>query len=64
MKVVVVLEPRFVCTPDGQVWTQTMFPYQFWLRYLEVFDRVHVVARTLPVNKVDPGWKRVDGEGV
>lgn len=64
MKVVVVLEPRFVCTPDGQVWTQTMFPYQFWLRYLEVFDRVHVVARTLPVDKVEPGWKRVDGEGV
>jgi glycosyltransferase involved in cell wall biosynthesis len=64
MKVVVALEARFLRTPDGQVWTQTMFPYQFWLRYLEVFDRVHVVARTLPVDKVDPGWKRVDGEGV
>jgi glycosyltransferase involved in cell wall biosynthesis len=64
MRVVVALEPRFVRTPDGAVWTQTMFPYKFWLRYLEIFDRVHVVARTLPVAKVDPNWKRVDGGGV
>lgn len=64
MRVVIALEPRFVRTPDGAVWTQTMFPYEFWLRYLEVFDRVHLVARTLEVPKIDTDWKRVDGEGV
>jgi glycosyltransferase involved in cell wall biosynthesis len=39
-------------------------PYSFWMRYLEVFDRVRVVARILEVPSVLPGWKRADGEGV
>jgi glycosyltransferase involved in cell wall biosynthesis len=64
MRVVIVLEPRFVRTPDGAVWTQTMFPYNFWLRYLEVFDRIKIVARTLEVPSVASNWKRVDGENV
>ncbi len=64
MEVVVVLEHRFNCTPDGFVWTQVTCPYSFWMRYLEVFDRVRVVARILEVPSVLPGWKRADGEGV
>ena len=64
MEVVVVLEHRFNCTPDGSVWTQVTCPYSFWMRYLEVFDRVRVVARLLEVPSVLPGWKRADGEGV
>ena len=39
-------------------------PYSFWMRYLEVFDRVRVVARILEVPSVLPGWKPADGEGV
>ncbi len=64
MNVTVILEHRFVQTPDGAVWTQTMFPYSFWQRYLEVFDRVKVVARILPVASPPPDWIRADGEGV
>ena len=64
MKVVVSLEYRFDRTPDGKVWTQTTFPYHFWTRYLEVFDRVLVVARVLEVPYASPDWKRADGEGV
>ena len=64
MKLNVTLEFRFFTTPDGAAWTPTMFPREFWSRYLEVFEEVTVVARALPVAKADPSWRRVDGEGV
>ena len=64
MKVIVALEHRFVSTPDGTIWTESQFPHSFWMRYLEVFDQVRVVARVKPVTSVSPSWKRADGEGV
>ncbi|MCU0543783.1 MAG: glycosyltransferase family 4 protein [Oscillatoriaceae cyanobacterium Prado104] len=64
MQVVVSLEYRFDRTPDGKVWTQTTFPYSFWTRYLEVFDRVSVVARVRNIASVPSDWQRADGEGV
>jgi len=60
----VTLEYRFVTTPDGAAWTPTMFPHEFWERYLDVFDTVNVVARALPASKPDDSWQRVDGPGV
>jgi glycosyltransferase involved in cell wall biosynthesis len=64
MRVVVTTECRFNRTPDGAVWTQTMFPLPFWQRYLEVFDEVRVVARTNDVPEASPDWLRVDGANV
>jgi glycosyltransferase involved in cell wall biosynthesis len=64
VKVVVTVEHRFDATPDGAVWTQTMFAHGFWRRYLEEFDEVKVVARVRPVSSPTPGWKRADGERV
>lgn len=62
--VVVVLEHRFDRTPDGAIWTQTMFAYPFWTRYLAVFESVRVVARVRTVDTVPPDWKRADGDSV
>ncbi len=64
MNLVVTLEHRFDRTPDGAVWTQTMFARPFWSRYLEVFDAVRVVARVRDVPEVPDGWQRADGEGI
>jgi glycosyltransferase involved in cell wall biosynthesis len=64
MNVVVALEQRFDRTPDGKVWTQVAFAHSFWMRYLEVFDRVRVVARVRDVPNVPSDWQRADGEGV
>jgi glycosyltransferase involved in cell wall biosynthesis len=64
MRLVVSLEFRFDRTPDGRVWTQTMFPYSFWMRYLNVFDRLRVVARVRNVKLAEPDWVRADGERV
>ncbi|MGA7936724.1 MAG: hypothetical protein WCA35_24425, partial [Kovacikia sp.] len=46
------------------MWTQTTFPYAFWMRYLEVFDLVTVLARVLDVPGVPSNWQRADGEAV
>ncbi len=64
MNLIVVLEHRFASTPDEAVWTVSQFPYSFWMRYLEVFDQVRVVARVKKVPSVSPMWKRADGEGI
>lgn len=64
MRVVIAIEQRYDRTPDGAVWTQAMYAHSFWVRYLEVFDRVRVVARVRDVSSVPDNWKRADGEGV
>lgn len=64
MDVIVALEHRFLRTPDGATWTQTMFAYQFWQRYLEVFDGVKILARASEAASPPDNWKRVDGSGV
>ncbi len=64
MKVVVSLEHRFERTPDGAVWTQTQYPYPFWVPYLRVFDSVRVVARVKETERPAAGWTRADGDGV
>jgi glycosyltransferase involved in cell wall biosynthesis len=64
MDVVVALEHRFSRTPDGAVWTQAMFAYPFWQRYLEVFDRVRFAARVEDVSSVPDTWKRANGDQV
>ena len=64
MQVIVTLEHRFDRTPDDRIWTQTTFAYSFWMRYLEVFDGVRVVARVRDVPAVPSDWKVANGEGV
>ena len=64
MRVVIAVEHRFVRTPDGAVWTQTMFAHSYWQRYFEVFDEILAVARVRDVPDVPSDWKRADGERV
>jgi glycosyltransferase involved in cell wall biosynthesis len=64
MRVLVSTEHRFRRTPDGAVWTQTAYRHDFWRRYLEVFDRVQVLARVLDVPHIEGDWHRSDGPGV
>ena len=64
MDIVVALDFRFHTTPDGSVWTSTAYSHSFWTRYLEVFDRVRIVARAATIRRPGPGDRRVDGEGV
>ena len=60
----VVSEMRFEATGDGKVWTQTTSAYDFWSRYLKVFDKVEIIARVLRVPHISPRALRADGLGV
>lgn len=64
MKVLVSIEHRFDRTPDGAVWTQTMVAHSFWTRYLEVLNRVRVLARVRDVPTVPDDWRQATGPSV
>jgi glycosyltransferase involved in cell wall biosynthesis len=64
MRVTVTSEQRFLQTPDGSVFTPSANEYQFWCRYLTVFDSVRVVARVWRVEKREAQWNRADGVSV
>jgi glycosyltransferase involved in cell wall biosynthesis len=64
MRVLITLEHRFHRTPDGSIWTSTINAYSFWMRYLDVFDNVRVLARVADVDRPDPQWLRADGPKV
>lgn len=64
MRVVVAIESRFERTPDGCVWATDWIDDTFWARYLEVFERVRVLARVRDVNRPAPGAKRADAPNV
>src|SRR4051794_5091106 len=60
MRVCVALEQRFDRCPDGSIWTQSGFGTSFWTRYLDVFDRVRILARVRDVPRLEGMWHRVD----
>ncbi|QOJ14231.1 MAG: glycosyltransferase family 4 protein [Planctomycetia bacterium] len=64
MRIVVTSQHRYARTPDGRVWTDAKYAYSFWRRYLDVFDRVRVVARVRPIDAAPADWQPVTGEGV
>lgn len=64
MRLVVACEARFDADPDGRIWVNGQERYEFWERYLSVFDQVAVAARVQPVASPDPAAVRADGDGV
>jgi glycosyltransferase involved in cell wall biosynthesis len=64
MRILVVIDHRFNSTPDGAIWTQTMFTPSYWQRYFEVFDEVTIVARVQPVAQASPDWVRVNTDRI
>jgi glycosyltransferase involved in cell wall biosynthesis len=64
MDVTVALDARYTIAPDGSVWSQIGMARRFWERYLDVFDRVRIVARAARVAKAPEGWLPVTGERI
>lgn len=64
MRLVFALEHRFDRTPDGRIWTQATYRYQFWERYLDIFERVQVVSRVRDVAIAPLDSVRADSEQV
>lgn len=65
MNVLVNTSTRLSRSADGQVWTPTeSFAYSYWTRYLDVFDKVDILARVLPVEVPLKDARLVSGPGV
>lgn len=66
MKLLVISDSHIIKTPDGKYWCNTaVHGYDFWKRYLNVFEEVHVVSRVNRVESVDEqSLIRADGNGV
>lgn len=64
MKLLVATDAHLYQTPDGKYWCGSIYGYDFWKRYLNVFENVKVVARTKKIQNIDGKKLRVDGEAV
>src|SRR5690625_4191930 len=65
MELLVAADSHFYKTPDGKYWCRTIYSYDFWLRYLSVYEKISVVSRTKQVKYTEvEGFLRVDGPGV
>ncbi|MCM1262184.1 MAG: glycosyltransferase family 4 protein [Butyrivibrio sp.] len=51
MNVLVYADAHLYKTEDGRVWTKTIYGYEFWTRYLNVFKSIIVMARTQCVDR-------------
>jgi glycosyltransferase involved in cell wall biosynthesis len=59
MDVTIALEARYWVTPDGAGWSAGGMALPFWRRYLEVFDRVRIIARAVPAPEPQAKWEPV-----
>ncbi|MQA30967.1 MAG: glycosyltransferase [Luteitalea sp.] len=62
MDVVVLSEERLERTANGAIWGPSS--YNWWSRYLEVFDHVRIVARLRDVTTIASQKARANGPGV
>ena len=63
MKLLVSTDAHTFVTPDGKHWCSSIYGYDFWKRYLSVFDEVRIVARMKSVPEVKNGLL-IDGPNV
>ena len=47
----IAVDAQLLQTKDGRVWTKTLYGYEFWKRYLDVFEEIHVVSRMKEVDE-------------
>lgn len=53
MKVLVTCNAHLFKTPDGKYYTPSIYNYDFFQRYLNVFDKVRFVSKTKHVESID-----------
>ena len=63
-KLLLTVDHQFVRTPDGKVWVKTIYGYDFWKRYLNVFDKVRIAARVRDVQMIEEKMLLASGENV
>lgn len=65
MKALVSVDAQLWRTSDGCVWSKTMYSYEFWKRYLNIFDSIDIVSRIQDVpESAVKGYLQCDGPNV
>lgn len=64
MRLVVLLEHHFYIDENKNIWCDRVVNYNYFKRYLHVFEDVLVIARGKQVNKVKEGAMIASGKGV
>lgn len=64
MTVAVALENRFYEAPDGNIYSNNIFDYDVWKKYLSVFDEVLICARLGKTNEIPKDKKPATGPNV
>ncbi|MCK5602488.1 glycosyltransferase family 4 protein [Candidatus Pacearchaeota archaeon] len=64
MRAMVALENRFYRTKNGSVYSNNIFDYSVWKRYLQVFDEVVICARLLDIHEEGSDKSLANGPGV
>lgn len=65
MKVLVVSNIHLVKDNNGNYYSSSVYSYDFFKRYLEVFDEVKIVGKTKLISTVDlENYKRVNGPNI
>lgn len=65
MKVLIADNVHLVRTKDGEYYSPSIYSYDFFKRYLNVFDKVKCMGKTKYVNDIDTGnYLKVSGSGI
>ena len=65
MRLLVTTNARLYKTSDGKFWTNMVYDYKFFLRYLNIFEEVKLVAHVEEIwIKDTSNLVRVDGPGL
>lgn len=62
--VLVAADNHYYRNSSGEVFVDSVFNYDFYRRYLSVFDKVYAIGRVTQVGSAPEGKKRADGPGV
>ena len=64
MNVLVVADGHYYITPSGTVYADSVYDFNFYKRYLQVFDHVYAVVRAEDVETAPVGKKMSSGDNV
>ncbi len=64
MDLLLVADGHYYRTPNGDIYVESVFDYNFYKRYLNVFDAVYAVARIKDISEIPKDKKMCSGPGV
>ena len=64
MKLLVTTYAQLIKTENGSYWVKSTYDYNFYKRYLKVFENVRLVARVKTCDNIGEDYLKVNGPGL